>query len=58
MRDRCLQRLRFDPVNGFSFAVTMPRASGVIGPDSCVAFGGLPGFEVRKNCDARTRGPS
>ena len=46
MREGRPQRVRFDPVNGFSFAALTPWASAAIVPGSCVTSDGLLGFEV------------
>ena len=40
------QRVRFDPVAGFSFAALAPWAKSAIAPGSCVLSDGLLGFEV------------
>ena len=46
MRDGRPQRVRFDPVAGFSFAALAPWAKSAIAPGSCVTSDGLLGFEV------------
>lgn len=46
MRDGRPQRVRFDPVAGFSFAALTPWAKSAIAPGSCVTSDGLLGFEV------------
>ena len=38
--------MRFDPVDGFSFAASAPWAKSAIAPGSCVLPDGLLGFEV------------
>lgn len=46
MREGRPQRVRFDPVAGFSFAALTPWAMSAIAPGSCVTSDGLLGFEV------------
>lgn len=46
MRDGRPQRVRFDPVAGFSYAALTPWAKRAITPGSCVTSDGLIGFEV------------
>ena len=46
LRDGRPQRVRFDPVGGFSFAALTPWAKRAIAPGSCVVSDGLMGFEV------------
>lgn len=46
LRDGRPQRVRFDPVPGFSFAALTPWAAQAIAPGSCVISDGLLGFEV------------
>ena len=46
MRDNRPQRVRFDPVAGFSFSALTPWAHRAIAPGSCVVSDGLLGFEV------------
>lgn len=46
MHDGRPQRVRFDPVSGFSFAALGPWAQQAIVPGSCVISDGLLGFEV------------
>lgn len=40
------QRVRFDPVTGFSFSALAPWAMNAIAPGSCVTSDGLLGFDV------------
>lgn len=46
MKEGRPQRVRFDPVAGFSFAALTPWAKQAIAPGSCVTSDGLLGFEV------------
>lgn len=46
MRDGRPQRVRFDPVAGFSFAALTPWAKQALAPGCCVTSDGLLGFEV------------
>ncbi|MES2148350.1 MAG: IS1595 family transposase [Pseudomonadota bacterium] len=46
MADGRPQRVRFDPVENFSFAALAPWAGLAIAPGSCVLSDGLLGFEV------------
>lgn len=46
MADGRPQRVRFDPVAGFSFAALAPWARRAIAPGSCITSDGLLGFEV------------
>lgn len=46
MRQGRPQRVRFDPVDGFSFAALAPWARQAVAPGSCVVSDGLLGFEV------------
>ena len=46
MREGRPQRVRFDPVAGFSFAALTPWAKLAVAPGSCVVSDGLLGFEV------------
>lgn len=46
MADGRPQRVRFDPVAGFSFAALAPWARRAIAPGSCVISDGLLGFEI------------
>lgn len=46
LRDGCPQRVRFDPVAGFSFAALAPWARLAVAPGSCVISDGLLGFHV------------
>lgn len=46
LRDGRPQRLRFDPVAGFSFAALKPWAAKAIAPGATVLSDGLIGFEV------------
>lgn len=46
MRHGRPQRVRFDPVDGFSFAALTPWARRAIAPGSCIISDGLLGFEV------------
>ncbi|CAN7552761.1 IS1595 family transposase [Duganella sp. LjRoot269] len=46
LREGRPQRVRFDPVDGFSFAALTPWAKCAIAPGSCVVTDGLLGFEV------------
>ena len=46
MRDGRPQRVRFDPVAGFSFAALAPWTKSAIAPGSCITSDGLLGFEI------------
>jgi hypothetical protein len=46
MREGRPQRVRFDPVAGFSFAALTPWARMAVAPGSCVVSDRLLGFEV------------
>jgi transposase-like protein len=46
MKDGRPQRVRFDPVAGFSFAALTPWAKQALAPGCCVTSDGLLGFEV------------
>src|SRR5471032_1465801 len=46
LREGRPQRVRFDPVDGFSVAALTPWARRAIAPGSCVVSDGLLGFEV------------
>lgn len=46
MRDNRPQRVRFDPVDGFSFAALRPWAATALVPGSTITSDGLIGFEV------------
>ena len=46
LRDGRPQRVRFDPVAGFSFAALKPWAEQALAPCCCVLSDGLLGFEV------------
>lgn len=46
LREGRPQRVRFDPVAGFSFAALKPWAEQALAPGSCVLSDGLLGFEV------------
>jgi transposase-like protein len=46
LRDGRPQRIRFDPVAGFSFVALTPWAAQALTPGSCIQSDGLLGFEV------------
>jgi hypothetical protein len=46
MREGRPQRVRFDPVDGFSFAALRPWAASALTPGSVITSDGLIGFEV------------
>jgi len=46
MRDNRPQRVRFDPVDGFSFVALKPWAASALMPGSTITSDGLIGFEV------------
>lgn len=46
MKEGRPQRVRFDPVSGFSFAALTPWAKQALAPGCCVTSDGLLGFEV------------
>jgi hypothetical protein len=58
MRQGRPQRVRFDPVAGFSFAALTPWARLAVAPGSCVASDGLLGFEVLERFSYKHKGCS